>query len=154
VTHHPSSHPSEPRAPWWVPRPSAEQRNLRVSNDERQEIINALITHWSDGRLDEPTFDQRAARARAATTRGDLDDLLVDLPPLHPAPAPLDHPRSDPGRPRPRRLAWLALTIVVVMVVLSAAAHVAHRVVDPGPSWLLIGLIVWLVLSRRHRHHR
>lgn len=142
---HPHDYHSPPRPPWWAPRSGPDAAALRVSTAEREEVIATLIAHWSDGRLDEPTFDQRAARARAAVTRGDLDALLYDLPPRHPAPA--DRP---PG-PRRGRRGWRVAAIVVALIVLASSAlpHVVH----PQVPWLLVGLVALAVIGRRRHHH-
>jgi hypothetical protein len=57
------------------------QRNLRVSDAERQAVARRLERALRDGRLTIIEFDQRVQAAYEAHTRGDLDDLTEDLPP-------------------------------------------------------------------------
>jgi hypothetical protein len=61
---------------------SPEDR-LRVSDAERQSVVDALSRHTGDGRLGMDEFEERSGRALAARTRGDLRGLLADLP-AHP----------------------------------------------------------------------
>ena len=57
------------------------QRNLRVSDGERQAVARRLERAMRDGLLTIVEFDQRVQAAYAARTRGDLEDLTDDLPP-------------------------------------------------------------------------
>lgn len=57
------------------------QRNLRVSDAERQAVVRRLERATRDGRLTVGEFDQRVQAAYAAQTRGDLENLTEDLPP-------------------------------------------------------------------------
>ncbi|WP_433555557.1 DUF1707 SHOCT-like domain-containing protein [Pseudonocardia xinjiangensis] len=56
------------------------QRDLRVSDAERQIAVRRLERALRDGRLTIVEFDERAQAAYAARTRGELDDLTEDLP--------------------------------------------------------------------------
>ena len=60
---------------------SAVQRNLRVSDAERQAVARRLERALRDGRLTVVEFDQRVRAAYTTQTRGDLEDLAEDLPP-------------------------------------------------------------------------
>ena len=57
------------------------QRNVRVSDAERQAVARRLERALRDGRLTITEFDERVQAAYVADTRGDLDDLTEDLPP-------------------------------------------------------------------------
>jgi Domain of unknown function (DUF1707) len=57
------------------------QRDLRVSDAERQSVVRRLDRALRDGRLTILEFDERTRAAYAARTRGELDDLTEDLPP-------------------------------------------------------------------------
>jgi hypothetical protein len=57
------------------------QRNLRVSNAERQAVVRRLERALREGRLTITEFDERVQAAYAAHTRADLEDLTEDLPP-------------------------------------------------------------------------
>ena len=54
--------------------------DVRASDTDRDETAAALGAHWTDGRLDEADLDRRVSAAYAATTRGELAELLRDLP--------------------------------------------------------------------------
>lgn len=58
----------------------AQARDLRVSDAEREHVVELLQRAVSQGRLDVPEFSDRLDAAMAARTRGDLEKLLSDLP--------------------------------------------------------------------------
>jgi len=99
---------------------AAEDGRLRVSDAERERIVEALRRHTADGRLTLEEFEQRVGEAYAATTRDDLGPVLRDLPPLPPATAPATTPRQ-------RRSVWpsdLETGAVLRAVVVVAAVTV------------------------------
>ncbi len=57
------------------------QRDLRVSDAEREYVVRRLERALRDGRLTIVEFDDRTQAAYAARTRGELTDLCEDLPP-------------------------------------------------------------------------
>jgi hypothetical protein len=57
------------------------QRDVRVSDAERQAAVGRLERALREGRLTVSEFDERVQRAFAARTRGDLDDVTEGLPP-------------------------------------------------------------------------
>jgi hypothetical protein len=57
------------------------QRDLRVSDAERQAVVRRLERALHDGRLTITEFDERMQTTYAARTRGQLEDLTEDLPP-------------------------------------------------------------------------
>jgi class 3 adenylate cyclase len=52
----------------------------RVSDADRDRTVTLLREHVVEGRLTLDEFSDRAGRALQATTRGDLDAVMVDLP--------------------------------------------------------------------------
>ncbi|HLH99950.1 MAG TPA: DUF1707 domain-containing protein [Acidimicrobiales bacterium] len=91
------------------PDGSGGDDRLRLSDAERQQVVDALSRHTADGRLAMDEFEQRSEQALAARTRADLRGLLGDLPaapgadgpatrwagaPAAPAPAPPEPPRQ------------------------------------------------------------
>lgn len=56
--------------------------DLRVSDQDREQVAAALSAHYAAGRLDEAELDQRLNGAYAARTESQLRELLVDLPEL------------------------------------------------------------------------
>ena len=59
---------------------SEMQRDVRASDAERLAVVRRLELALRDGRLTIVEFDERAQAAYAARTRGELDDLIEDLP--------------------------------------------------------------------------
>ncbi len=57
---------------------------LRVSQDEREEVVELLRTHAGEGRLDLDELEERVEAALSARTRADFDALLSDLPDTRP----------------------------------------------------------------------
>jgi FHA domain/Domain of unknown function (DUF1707) len=52
----------------------------RPTQGERERIVRALRSSSLDGSLSVDTFERRVARAYAASTRDQLDELLADVP--------------------------------------------------------------------------
>jgi Domain of unknown function (DUF1707) len=53
---------------------------LRVSDQERDAVVQRIQQAFAEGRLDDIEFDERMRAALTARTRVDLDVLLADLP--------------------------------------------------------------------------
>jgi Flp pilus assembly protein TadB len=124
--------------------------DLRVSDAERAEVSDQLSKHFSDGRLDEATFNERLDQAMRAVTQSDLDGLLADLPPVGPA-------RTGPARtgvaqrpPRHHRLLFLVLVIIIAVV---AGQALTRLLWVPLLPWLLIALIAFIWMRHTSRHH-
>ncbi|MGW3771232.1 DUF1707 domain-containing protein [Actinomadura verrucosospora] len=62
--------------------------DLRVSDAEREPVIQRLQDAYAEGRLDEDEFDMRVQLAMTAKTRNDLGAVLLDLVSVPAAPAP------------------------------------------------------------------
>src|SRR5215218_898123 len=79
----------------------SRQPDLRASDAERAQIIELLRRHHQDGRLTAEELAVRIERVNAATTFGDLDASLVNLPRLLP-PLPPTAPEEEraPGAAR------------------------------------------------------
>ncbi|MFL1594287.1 DUF1707 domain-containing protein [Rhodococcus ruber] len=68
----------------------ADSPEVRIGTVEREQALNLLGEHFGAGRLTLAEFDERSAKAAAATTRAELDTLFTDLPPATPnTPAPV-----------------------------------------------------------------
>jgi hypothetical protein len=76
-------------------------RQLRVSDAERQAAAERLGAAMADGRLDPIEYDERIALAYAAVTYGDLDRLFVDLPGPRNYGIPQPYPPYPPPYPWP-----------------------------------------------------
>jgi Domain of unknown function (DUF1707) len=144
----PSGQPERP-VPSRVPTgPYVARRDLRVSDAERQAVVDELRTHFGAGRIDLAEFEERTQSALAARVRGDLHPLLDDLPDLGPAPQPGPPVRRKPGSADPRLLhnpmflthLYVTLVISVFLVVIWAATGGA----DSGfwPVYPIAGLCV------------
>jgi hypothetical protein len=117
---------------------------LRVSDAERAEVADRLSKHYSDGRLDQATFDERLDQAMRAKTQADLAGLFADLPGGEPPEqAPPERHRSRRGR----RFMFLVLVAVI-------AAIVGESLVRSYIPWLLLGILAFLWLRYGPRHHR
>ncbi|WP_460394265.1 DUF1707 SHOCT-like domain-containing protein [Actinophytocola sediminis] len=82
-----------------------DPRELRVSDAERMHVVGVLQKAIGHGMLDLDEFTARTDRALAARTRGELNELLVDLPGL-------SHRDSDaPVRPQPVEIRAVMATI-------------------------------------------
>lgn len=95
--------------------------DLRVSDAEREPVIERLQAAYAEGRIDHDEFDLRMHLAMTAKTRNDLSALTRDLAP---APRPVPHDVEAPtGEDR----------------MLAAAAHaVAVPTLFVGPLVLML----------------
>ena len=115
-------------------------QHLRVSDAERQAVVDRLAEHFAQGRLDQAEFDERSARAMTAKTRGDLAGLFDDLPETG-APAVPEHPW--PGRRR--RHPVLLLVLPAVMLILALSHGLAFAAWDTV-WWLWLGVLALVLL--------
>jgi Domain of unknown function (DUF1707)/2TM domain len=53
---------------------------IRVSDEERELAVRALRHHYAAGRISSVELEERIEGAYGATTRGDIDEVLYDLP--------------------------------------------------------------------------
>jgi hypothetical protein len=115
---------------------------MKASDADRDAVLSELSEHFQAGRLTSAEFDERAGRALAARTWGELRDLLRDLPAARPGPA------SAPERPsrRPALLPVAVLAGVGIAVAVSAGA--AHHIW--GFWWILLAV---LLIARRVTGH-
>ncbi len=60
------------------------ERDIRISDGDREQAIRLLGEHLGEGRLDVDEYGDRSARVTTAKTRGDLSALFLDLPAPHP----------------------------------------------------------------------
>jgi hypothetical protein len=130
----PAASPS-PR-PLWVRDPE-----LRVGDADRSRVVDLLSQHYTEGRLDANELKDRIDRAMGAKTRGQLANLLTDLPPIAP-PAP---------RLARRVLVWGAAALALMAVLIPWQAVGLPWL--PRVPWVVIGLC-WFVLWRGSRRRR
>jgi hypothetical protein len=124
---------------------AAGDSTMRASDNERNEVADALSRHYAEGRLNEAEFKARLDTAMSATTRGDLGGLFHDLPRLP----------ADPPPPVPRRRRILPALLVVGFVVILAGATIPFYPMYHVP-WLLfaiIGFVLWRRMGWHHHHY-
>ena len=99
--------------------------DLRAADADRAAVASALGTHMADGRLTVDEYDERLARAYAARTYGELDQLTADLPGGHPRAEAVrrehPHPVSACGPGSWNRgghdgSAWLRTALIVLTI--------------------------------------
>ncbi|RFU38351.1 DUF1707 and DUF4870 domain-containing protein [Actinomadura logoneensis] len=81
--------------------------DLRVSNAEREQVVERLQEAYADGRLDHDEFDMRTHLAMTSKTRRDLDAVLLDLQPV-PKAGRVPAPNAGPSTSEERMLAAVA----------------------------------------------
>jgi hypothetical protein len=119
--------------------------HLRAADADRTAVATVLGQHMTAGRLTVDEYDERLARAYAARTYGELDQLTADLPatPQHPrASRPASTPPARVGVPgsggdvHSSWRAWLTTSVIVVTVWLatSLAAWELHYF---WPVWVI-----------------
>jgi Domain of unknown function (DUF1707)/2TM domain len=82
---------------------------MRASDAERERVVERLRGHAAEGRLDLEELETRVDRALAATTAGELDELVRDLPADPP-------PRPRRSRPRAEVRAYLGVQLMLVAI--------------------------------------
>jgi len=118
--------------------------DMRLSDAEREEAIEALSEHVRTGRLDLDEYGTRSARVTTAKTRRDLAPLFSDLP--APRPAVLTGPAR---RPVPARRFSVGLVPLIVVAVALAVGVTVTR----GGFWalLLLPAATALIFAGRRR---
>ena len=132
-------------------RGMAGEPDIRASDAERERVATLLRDHAGQGRLDVDELGERLQQAYAARTRGDLELLTADLPPLEPA---------RPMPPAERRRQWglrervgSYVGVMVLLVVIWALTGANHF----WPMWPAIGWGIALLTGKdqlgpgRHR---
>jgi hypothetical protein len=137
-------------------RDPGDQRraSLRASDADRERLVEALRQHHAEGRLTTEELEERAGRAYAAKTFGDLDALTTDLPPVQP-PAVAPGPRAADLPPRLRppgsRQAAAKATLLRTIVWFGAVSLllIAIWALTGGdyfwPVWPILGFMVAIV---------
>ena len=127
------------RSPGWDVLPASEP-TIRVSDRDREAVAAQLGEQTAAGRLTLAEFEERVAAAHGARTRGELDQLVIDLP----------RPRTRP-EPRPRRSyehwrPWFT-TAVICLAVWAAASLMAR---DVGYFWPFWVIVPWGIMLASH----
>jgi Domain of unknown function (DUF1707) len=128
---------------WSSGRARSADPNLRVSDEDRNKVAEALSQHYSEGRLDASELKERLDQAIGAKTRGDLSGLMSDLPPLRTA-------VPEPHRRRRHVGVWAALIVLIAAVAFPWPA--VHWFWMPRVSWVVFGVCCLFLWSRVRRH--
>jgi hypothetical protein len=139
-----------------------EPSDLRISDSEREQAIQLLGEHMSVGRLDVDEYGERAARATAAKTRGELTELFTDLPGPRPTfgtapaahqPAAAAPPARVDERPLAQRIwaAMVPLSALIAVVLFFTVFRVWFVFLLPA-AVAVIGGAVWGDDWRHDRH--
>ncbi|MER7570388.1 DUF1707 and DUF4190 domain-containing protein [Streptomyces sp. NPDC126514] len=145
---------------------------MLASHADRERAVDVLKAGYGEGRLEQPEFEKRVARAYAARTVGELGLLVADLPsgPLpapaaflavpHPAPyCAVPHAAPYYAVPRPRMngkavgaavcgllcLVSLGFTGIPAVVLGHSARAEIRRTGEAGDALALTGLVLgWM----------
>jgi hypothetical protein len=111
---------------------------LRAGDAERERTAVALREHAAHGRLDVDELDTRLQAAYGARTRGELAELVHDLPDLPDRPASASPPARVPsaGALELKRRVVSAVVIVVFLIGIWAASGGGYF----WPVWPALGL--------------
>lgn len=127
--------------------PAAE---MRASDADRDAVLSDLSEHFQAGRLTHEEFEDRAGRALAARTWGELKDLLRDLPSTLPGPrASVSAASSAPRLERPsgRRAPAPIAALAALGIAVAVSVGITHG------SWNFLGVVFGLLIVRRLIRH-
>jgi DUF1707 SHOCT-like domain len=114
---------------------------MKASDADRDAVLSDLSEHFQAGRLTAEEFDERAGRALAARTWGELKDLLRDLPTTLPGPRV---PAAASSAARPERRAPVPIPVLAgIAVAIAVSIGIAHAW---GLLWLVF--VVWFIARR------
>ncbi len=113
---------------------------LRASDAERDAVGEELRRHHADGRIDTDELGERINRCYSSRTRGELDQLLVDLP------RELKTSERSPGD-QSRRW-WLVAAVSLLTLSLAAGSAHHHHGLGVVPL-LVLAFMAFRILRRR-----
>jgi hypothetical protein len=125
--------------------------HMRAGHTDRQDAVDRLTRHFTEGRLDPTEFDERVAKAYAATHLDQLPVLLEDLPEdqqrrVDRAPTPWNGPqRPQVRRPPP------VLAIILVVALLMSIGAITHGFFPFPLFWVV--LVIFFIMSGRRRRY-
>jgi hypothetical protein len=131
----------------------ATESELRIGHAEREAAATHLRENYAQGRLTLDEFNQRLDAVFGATTRGQLDALIADLPRSAPTADPLPVTSPAGGRERARedyrsgrrvRLGFFPVVIAALATWLLIVEM--HLRVFPWPGKLAIFLAILAVV--------
>jgi Domain of unknown function (DUF1707) len=124
--------------------------HLRAGDADRAAVATVLGQHMSAGRLTMDEYDERLARAYAAKTYGELDQLTADLPKgtreRRPSPAEAPRPAAAACNPgawgawgHDNRSPWRAWasTALIVITIWAATSLASWDLLYFWPVWVI-----------------
>jgi hypothetical protein len=120
---------------------------LRASDADREYIAERLRQATSEGRLRPDELEERLGAALSATTYGELDVLVTDLP-----------VSSLTRRHQPQLLPWvpavlaLAIALPLALLIIAAVAFILTGLFAAWAFWVLLGW--WFFFGRHARARR
>jgi hypothetical protein len=148
------------------------ERDMRISDRDRQVAADRLRHAHDEGRLDFAEYDRRLELAYGSVTYGDLDQLFTDLPAAQPAPLAVRPTATTPAvvpKRQPDSLstafAELPIALKVLWTIWAGAMAINLTVwtlvgVGDGdvtyfwPIWLLVPGVVLLTVTTAVRASR
>jgi hypothetical protein len=149
--------------------------NIRISDADRERVVERLREHYAEGRLTSDEMDERVTTALSAKTYGDLRGLMTDLPEPEtigapgtagptgaPGPAGPAGWQSPPwfagGRPmvayrRGPRILPIVLIALVVAVAIPGAGWVAFAFLKLALLFFLVMCITGIIAGHRIRRN-
>lgn len=128
---------------------------FRASDADRDRVTGALREHYAAGRLTAGELDERLTMALNATTLGELNRVLADLPGPQRVPQPggwrppqQQAPVWVTVRRRPR-IAPLVLLALLVVLVLPGAGWVLFTVLQAVLLVMLVALLAGTFVAAR-----
>ncbi|MDN0193705.1 DUF1707 and DUF4190 domain-containing protein [Streptomyces sp. S.PNR 29] len=155
------SQPPYPQWQPWQPWQPHSTPSMLASHADRERAVDVLRAGYGEGRMEQPEFERRVARAYAARTVGELALLVADLP-QGPVPQPVGVspvPRAFLPVPRVRTngkavgaavcgllcVPTFGLTGIPAVVLGHAARAEIRRSGEGGDGLALTGLVLgWL----------
>ncbi len=124
----------------------ADPQGLRVSDQQRDQVAQAIRDHYAAGRLNEEELTERVTAAYSARTESDLTELVKDLPKLPASPqqqkAELRQRRSELQSRLFQEAGGGAVAFAVCTAIWAASG--AH-----GSFWpIWVALLTLIVLAR------
>jgi len=81
--------------------PGGPPDDVRISDEERAQVVDRLRRHCAEGRITLDEFSDRAGQVYAARTRGALAEVLADLP------EPVPYPATEAVAVRRHTTSWV-----------------------------------------------
>ena len=120
--------------------------HLRAADADRAAVATVLGQHMSAGRLTMDEYDERLARAYAAKTYGELDQITADLPSTDLAPRPAGSSAAPARAPVGAHGGWDAdphswrswlTTSLIVLVIWAATSLATWEFLYFWPVWVI-----------------